>query len=70
MIEPAHFWIGVCKAVEVRQKTSRYKTQEKRNMDGRSLEVERIAADFTKESVSSHPASCACGFAIVPAKRR
>jgi hypothetical protein len=30
VIEPAHFWIGVCKAVGVRQKTSRHKRQEKR----------------------------------------
>ena len=39
VIEPAHFWIGVCKAADgLRQKTSRHKTQEKRKRDaqGRS----------------------------------
>ncbi len=31
----AHFWVGVCKAVEgVRQKTTRHKTQEKRKKYG------------------------------------
>jgi len=41
---PAHFWIGVCKAVGLRQKPSRRKTQDKK--DGRSVAEERIAADF------------------------
>ena len=43
VIEPAHFWIGVCKAVELRQKTSRHKTQEKR--DGRANAEERITTE-------------------------
>jgi len=30
VIEPADFWIGVCKAVGLRQKTSRHKTQDRR----------------------------------------
>ncbi len=33
MIDAAHFGIGVCKAVDLRQKTSRPKTQEKRKKD-------------------------------------
>ena len=48
VIEPAHFWIGVCKAVGLRQKTSRPKTQEKRKMGGPSVAEERIAAELSE----------------------
>jgi len=41
LIDPAHFWIGVCKAVELRQKTSRHKTQEKRKTDARGTADEK-----------------------------
>jgi hypothetical protein len=49
VIEPAHFWIGVCKAVGLRQKTSRHKTQEKRcksrrKKNGRSVAEAREMA--------------------------